>query len=405
MKSFLASIDVNDPQATLWGTTGCKEARVLVRAGSHPLDELRIPLNPSHQAISIRQLKPWIAPYLPTAMTGEIFEDVVPAPITVIVCTRDRHVLLGECLDRLKQLRHSDLEVVVVDNAPRSGETRRVVMESGFRYVREDRPGLNWARNCGWKHATNDIVAYIDDDACADEFWLEGICRGFRDPDTAAVTGLVLPAELQTRAQHLFESYGNGMSKGMSPRTFGPGVVSPVMLIRSQDVGVGANMAYRKAVLEELGGFDTALDVGTPSAGGGDLDMFHRVMAAGHKIAYEPSALVRHRHRRDMEGLIQQIRNNGRSFGVYLIKLWRTSAVPRKSLISFAFWTWGRWLVGRPLKRLFRRQRLPMRMLLAELIGALGAPAAFLATYRSDRAIRQNAHPPNRAQDPSNNRR
>jgi hypothetical protein len=60
-----------------------------------------------------------------------------------------------------------------------------------------------------------------------------------------------------------------------------------------------------------LGGFDTALDVGTPTGGGGDLELFFRVVAAGHQVVYEPSAVVRHRHRQTMEQLVRQKRGDG----------------------------------------------------------------------------------------------
>jgi GT2 family glycosyltransferase len=389
MRTYLASVDIERPIANLWGTRGYTNARILVRSRSRPLDEIWITLNKSKPALSAKELGPWLEPYLPIRTRSKRAERLLLPPISVIVCTRDRPTSLEHCLEAISNVRHPEMEVIVVDNASSTDATREVVAEAGFRYVREDRPGLDWARNRGWQEASHDLVAYIDDDASADEFWLEGICRGFRDPETAATTGLVLPAELETEAQHIFESYGNGMSKGMSRRLFQPTQMATVEFIRSQDVGVGTNMAYRKSILQELEGFDTALDVGTPSGGGGDLDMLHRVMVSGHTIAYEPSAIVRHRHRRDMAGLIQQIHNNGRSYGVYLIKLWRTGDMPKPALFRFASWTWGRWLVGRPIKKLFGKHRLPMRMLIAELSGALSAPSAYRETYNSDLHIRR----------------
>lgn len=307
-----------------------------------------------------------------------------PRPISVVVCTRDRPNSLRQCLASLGRLRYPAMEIIVVDNASTSDDTRRITVESGARYLREDRPGLDWARNRGWLEARHDIVAYIDDDAQADPYWLSGINLGFTGPAVAAVTGLILPAELHTRAQQIFEAYGNGMSKGTTARLFDPARMTAEQLIRAQDIGVGTNMAFRKSALHELGGFDTALDVGTPACGAGDLDMLHRVLVAGRSIAYQPSAIVRHRHRRDMEGLVRQYRNNGRSYGVYLIKLWRGGSVPKGAVLRFGVWIWARWLLGRPMYKLVGRHRLPMRALLAELLGALSSPFAYRATYRND---------------------
>ena len=50
---------------------------------------------------------------------------------------------------------------------------------------------------------------------------------------------------------------------------------------------------------DRIGAFDPALDVGTPTRGGGDLEMFFRVLKDGYALVYEPRAIVRHRHRRD----------------------------------------------------------------------------------------------------------
>lgn len=79
--------------------------------------------------------------------------------------------------------------------------------------------------------------------------------------------------------------------------------MGPYDLVTVHHMGVGANMAFRRRVLEQLGGFDTALDVGTPSHGAGDLDMFHRALLSGATVRYEPVALVWHQHRRDMAAL------------------------------------------------------------------------------------------------------
>ncbi len=160
-------------------------------------------------------------------------------------------------------------------------------------------------------------------------------------------------------------------------------------IISSHTVGVGANMAYRRDVFERVGLFDTALDVGTPAAGGGDLDMFHRVLLAGLTIRYEPKALVRHQHRRDMAGLQAQIGNNGRSFGVYLLKVWRSGKLRRREVTRFAVWHWGtRWILARLIKRLIGLHRFPIALIWAELWGALHAPGAYMSTYRQDRLAR-----------------
>ncbi len=313
-------------------------------------------------------------------------ERILP-PISVVVCTRDRHDMLRQCLASLAQLDYPDFHVVVVDNAPTDERTRLVVSEAGFGYVCERTPGLDWARNAGIAAARHDIIAFTDDDVRVDAAWLRAIAAALADPAVAGVTGLVLPAELATPAQHWFEAYGHGMSKGDHPRLFHRDDMTPRQLIRAQDVGVGANMAFRRSALEAIGGFDTAMDVGTPAQGAGDLDIFHRLLMAGSAIRYEPSARVYHVHRRDAAGLRRQLQANGRCYGVYLRKLWHAGQLSRWAIFRYAV-EWGVWLVGRSVRCLFIRGPLPRTMVWAELWGALHAPWAYRATRNEDRRRR-----------------
>ncbi len=70
-------------------------------------------------------------------------------------------------------------------------------------------------------------------------------------------------------------------------------------------------MAFRREELQRIGGFDPALDVGTPTGGGGDLNAMFEVLHHGGILVYEPRAVVRHHHRRDLDGLRSQIAGNG----------------------------------------------------------------------------------------------
>lgn len=318
---------------------------------------------------------------------GILTKHATPPPISVVVCTRDRAQLLQCCLNALRQLDYPNYEVIVVDNASRDDATARVVAATPFRYVREDRPGLDWARNRGIAEAGHAIIAYIDDDAQAAPGWLRGLAAAFADPLVAAVTGLVVPSELATPAQQLFEQYG-GMGKGALTRQFQRARLCARDLLSAHQVGVGANMAFRRTTFAQVGHFDTALDVGTPSSGGGDLDMFHRVLVAGLTLRYEPSVVVYHQHRRELEALRRQLYANGRSFGVYLLKIWKQGDVERAAVARFAAGWVGGWLLKRWIARLLGRLDFPAALVWAELWGACSAPWAYHATYRRDRRMR-----------------
>ncbi len=247
-----------------------------------------------------------------------------PAPsVTVLVATRERQVLLASCLDALSELDYPNYDVVVVDNAPATDQTERLIADKypDVRYVREDQPGLAAAHNCGLRAATGSILAFTDDDVRVDRRWLTETVRAFQaGPDVACVTGLILPAELQTRAQIMLEAHGQ-FGKGYQQRIFDlkqnrPD--DPLFPFTAGQVGSGANMSFDAEMLRAMGGFDQATGTGTVARGGDDLAAFFAVIAAGHSLVYQPTAMVWHRHRRDLESLSNQAYGYGVGLGAYL---------------------------------------------------------------------------------------
>ena len=238
---------------------------------------------------------------------------------SVVVCSRDRPEDLRRCLSSLVTQDHPDYAVWVVDNAPASGVTRLVVesfdTEMDIHYVAEPRPGLSRARNAALRSDLDgDWVAWLDDDEVADPMWLTELMRAFDGRrEVLAASGVVVPAELDTQAQIWFEQFG-GHSKG---RGFTADLFSCATRSRQHPLyplppfGVGANMAFRTETLRLLGGFDKALGAGTPSQGSEDTKIFTDVLLADGAVAYWPSAVTRHFHRRDLDGLRRQMRGYG----------------------------------------------------------------------------------------------
>jgi glycosyltransferase involved in cell wall biosynthesis len=234
--------------------------------------------------------------------------------ITVVVCTRERPGALARCLDSLLAQQYPAFKVLVVDNAPVTEATAEVVRSAARRgsveYVLEPKAGLSFARNAAVAAAPNQILAWIDDDEVADVNWLAEVARALADhPEADVVSGVIVPAELETQAQLWFEQFG-GHSKG---RGFRPDVFSPATAHRQSPLyplppfGTGANMTFRPGVIERIGGFDTALGAGTPAMGSEDTLAFTQVLVGGGTIVYQPSAVTHHYHRRDFEGLHRQM--------------------------------------------------------------------------------------------------
>ena len=368
-----------------------EDVYALIRFRGQPLGWLTMPIR--HPIITVTELRQALLEkfsgrLMPLALGSRHPEANQPKslPVSVVVCTRDRADQLRDCLGALAALDCENNEIIVVDNAPANDETARLCMEFPVRYVCEKRPGLDWARNRGIAEAKHPIIAFTDDDARPDARWLQAISDAFTDPEIMAVTGLVAPAELETDAQIEFEINYGGMSHGFNRRYIRRDSLSDNELLWASSFGVGANMAFRKALFDSVGTFDVALDVGTPSGGGGDVEFLHRIVAEGFTLLYEPAALVWHTHRRDRASLRRQLHQNGTGFGSYLLTSARAG---RLSVYRVAKFTVRHWLGGWIVRRLLRRGGLPRRYVLHELHGAMKSPFSYLASHRRAAQVRE----------------
>ncbi len=307
--------------------------------------------------------------------------------VTVAVCTRDRTEDLPVCLQSLKILDYPNLDLLLVDNAPQTDQTEKLLKERyrPMRYVCEPRPGLNWARNRAISEARGEIIAFTDDDVVVDRQWVKALARVFKEnPAVMAVTGLVVPHELETKAQLLFEING-GFGRGFKRKWYHLGCGrergNPVH-IGAGIFGTGANMAYRHSLFEQVGAFDPALDVGTVTNGGGDLEMFYRVLQEGYPLVYEPDAIVRHRHRRDYAGLKRQLTDNGIGLYSYFVRSMLAYPGEAAAIIRFGLWWLWKGHIRRLLIGLTRPYHIPLELIIAEFRGC------FIGCFRYFKARR-----------------
>jgi GT2 family glycosyltransferase len=323
-------------------------------------------------------------------------EVLADAPhITVVVCTRERPGALARCLDSLLTQRYPDFAVLVVDNAPATDATAEVVRSAARRgpvdYLVEPRAGLSFARNAAVAEMPGRILAWIDDDEAADPDWLAEVARALADHPTAdVVSGVIVPAELETQAQLWFEQFG-GHSKG---RGFRADVFGPATAARQSPLyplppfGTGANMTFRPGVIERIGGFDTALGAGTPAMGSEDTLAFTQVLLTGGTIVYQPTAVTHHYHRRDFEGLHKQMVGYGAGLtAAYTSLLMRRPGLlwPLIKLVPTAL----RDLTGSDSLRVSTLEDdFPRQLLAANRRGMLAGPRAYLKGRRAARAGR-----------------
>lgn len=360
----IVDVDIHELKR-IEGLDGYDAIEFLFRAGREPLGRARVSCNGN--SLDLETIRPLIED-LPSPVPLDIPGDSFPT-ISVAICTRNRTTELGGALHSLARQERPADEVLVIDNGCQE-EVRELVIQilPIARYLQERRAGLDFARNRALSAATGEIIAFLDDDAVADSFWVQSLAECFAEfPGAGAVTGLILPFEIETDAQELFEAnsgYARGFSRRVLPqdraRRFG---LKLPLVAESISVGSGCNMAFRTKVLKKLNGFDEALDTGAPLPGGGDLDMFYRVMREGYEHIYEPRALVRHRHRRSQVEVRAQLGGHYRSLTAFLIK---SLGVARGCewfwVIIFLVWRLSK--VGfRVFRRLIGRDVLPIDLL------------------------------------------
>lgn len=272
--------------------------------------------------------------------------------VTVILCTYNRSRSLAKALASIaaQVLPNTvEWEVLVVDNNSRD-DTPAVVADfhrgypNRFRYLFEPQPGKSHALNAGIYEAYGNILAFTDDDVIVEPSWLENLTAALRNGYWAGVGGRILPQWNGTLPKWLPRS-GQYALAPLAAFDLG---LQPAPL---REAPFGANMAYRKAVLEKYGGFRT--DLG-PRPGSEirneDTEFGLRLLAAGEKLYYEPAALIYHaapRHRIQKQYFLTWWFDKARAdilqHGIPPTK-WRVAGVPIYLFRRLCVWIL-RWLV------------------------------------------------------------
>lgn len=308
---------------------GFRRARLLIWDHDQPLGSVEVPVAGGAIDLGrVRREAMGLAGLPPQPAAG------LQPPISVMVCTRDRPEHLRKMLASLDSLDYPEFEVVVVDNNPASGLTPPVVAASAgpmIRLVDAAAPGLSVARNVGLREARYDIVAFTDDDVVLDHRWLSNIAVGFaRDSQVACVCGMVPTSELLTPAQEYFDrrvSWAHRWSpavyslRGDLDNEAAGRAADPLFPLRVSTFGTGANFAVRRDVVVSLGGFDECLGAGAPAGSGEDVDVFLRILLAGHLLVREPSAVVWHSHRETVADLEDQMYGYTLGLSAWMFKL------------------------------------------------------------------------------------
>ncbi|MEJ6389905.1 glycosyltransferase family 2 protein [Gymnodinialimonas ulvae] len=210
---------------------------------------------------------------------GRDGHGVTPSALSVVVVSTGRPEALHRCLLALSQLRRAGCEVVVV--ADRAGRHAVQDFAGRIKLLPQDIPNISAARNAGIASSSGQIVAFIDDDAVPEPTWGDAIVQAFTQPGIAAVTGPVLGRNgigLQWGPQAVNGQVDEVETEPATP--FRDGFVRKLH---------GTNMAFRRAVFDQIGGFDEAMHFYLD-----DTDMALRIGHAGLPTAWIEAAIVHH---------------------------------------------------------------------------------------------------------------
>lgn len=223
--------------------------------------------------------------------------------ISVIVVNWNRRELLRRCLQSLARQRQVGFEVILVDNGSRDGSVEMARCEFGERgafplrtIVNPDNRGFCAANNQGIAAAQGAFLALLNNDAEAHPDWLAALRRAFdQDPQIGMAASKILVMENPRRidkAGHLIYPDGQNRGRGSGEQDVG-------QYDRTEEVlwPDGCAAMYRRAMLEQIGGFDEDF-----FAYGDDAELGLRARIAGWRCLYVPQAVVWH-HRGATLGL------------------------------------------------------------------------------------------------------
>jgi O-antigen biosynthesis protein len=215
--------------------------------------------------------------------------------VSVVVCSYNSERTMEACLASLEVLNYPDYEVIVVND----GSTDRTLeIAERFPYCRiisQPNKGLSVARNVGAEAATGEIVAYTDSDCVADPDWLTYLVGKMEASGLAACGGPNFPPP----------------EDSLVPAAVAVSPGGPTHVLISDEVAehiAGCNMAFRRDVLLELGGFDPVY-----RAAGDDVDICWRFQDAGHTIGFSAAAIVWHYRRNTVKAYLNQQRGYGKA--------------------------------------------------------------------------------------------
>lgn len=222
--------------------------------------------------------------------------------VSVVVCAYNAERTMDSCLASLKVLNYPNYEVIVVNDGSTDRTLEITQRYDYLRLISQENQGLSAARNTGIAAAIGEIVAFTDSDCVADPDWLTYLVDKFLYSDLSAVGGPNLPPP----------------EDSLVPACVAVSPGGPTHVLLSDDVAehiAGCNMAFRREVLQEIGGFDPLFH-----AAGDDVDLCWRLQNKSYTIGFSPAAMVWHFRRNTVGDYLKQQRGYGKAEALLYFK-------------------------------------------------------------------------------------
>ena len=220
--------------------------------------------------------------------------------VTIVIPAYNAEKTIGLALSAALAQGCPVCDVLVVDDGSTDGTAEAVKRYPHARYVRQKNAGPAAARNTGWKNSDSEFVIFTDSDCVPEPGWAKRLMEGFTGEAVGAATG----------------SYDIANADSLLPRLIHEEIKDRHVFYKDEVKFFGSyNVAVRRSVLAETGGFDE----GYRRASGEDNDLSYRVLKAGYTIRFVPGALVAHHH---TERLIKYLKEQY-THGFWRMKLYR----------------------------------------------------------------------------------
>jgi len=227
--------------------------------------------------------------------------------VSVVVPAKNAAATIRDLLESLMEVNYEkeNIEVIVVDGNSVDG-TKEIVAEYPDKLAVEERPCLNAARNTGVKLSSGEIVVFTDADCVVPKDWIKKIVKAFKDPQVGCVGG-----NTKGFYEDFMSKYADNsllpVLRNFKKREVLSGVKPPLKY------PAGCNMALRRNVIEEVGGFDESIVHSFD-----EDELVERVCKCGYKMVLDPDVWVWHKHRSSLPDLLRQTFKYGRGGGLLL---------------------------------------------------------------------------------------